>query len=345
MENQLRLTGTSRVIQPEFWAKVLDLADDAIIAIDGKQRITLFNRGAERIFGYPASDVMGLHLEVLLPARMRGSHEFHVRTFASGSQSARSMGERSRIAGLRRDGAEFPAEASITKAEGESGQMFMVILRDITRQVETETRLRDSIHEKEVLLREIHHRVKNNLQVVQSLLGLQARAHDDPRVRAMFEESQARIHSMALLHETLYGSTDLARIDFAEYLTQLAAHLLRSYGALGRVRLRAELDKVQLNLDVAVPCGLIVNELLSNSLKYAFPNNRQGEIRIGLREPEAGLVELLVADDGIGLGSEWQTSKTLGLRLVRTLADQLGAKLEIGNTGGAEVKLTFQATD
>ncbi len=151
---------------------------------------------------------------------------------------------------------------------------------------------------------------------------------------------------MALLHETLYQSENLSHIDFPEYIRQLADHLFRSYGvASGRIHLRTYLDKLSLNLEAAVPCGLIINELVSNSLKYAFPDGRSGEIRIHLEEQPAGMAKLVVADDGVGLKNEvdWANTRSLGLRLVRSLAQQLGATIEVRPDPGTEIKLVFRA--
>jgi len=184
------------------------------------------------------------------------------------------------------------------------------------------------------------------LQVVSSLLGLQSRAIPDERLRKMFLESQNRIHSMALLHECLYQSENLSRIDFPDYIRQLASHLFHSYGVPAeRIHLRTELDQLSLSMDAAVPCGLIINELVSNSLKYAFPDGREGEVRIELREYQPGFAKLVVADNGIGLSGDidWVTARSLGLRLVRSLAEQLGAKLEVSSKEGTEVQLTFAA--
>jgi len=327
-------------------ARILDLADDAIISVDQSQRIILFNHGAEKIFGYSAAEVSGKSLDILLPERLVREHRRHIDEFAASPTVARRMGERREIRARRQDGSEFPAEASISKVEFEGQVMFTVILRDVTERMLNQERVRASLREKEALLKEIHHRVKNNLQVVSSLLGLQSRAVTDPETRKMFQESQDRVHSMALLHESLYQSQSLSQIDFPVYIRQLAAHLFHSYGvAAERIHLRAELEALLLHLDAAVPCGLIINELISNSLKYAFPDGREGEIRVELRAHSDGATRLIVADNGIGLRADvdWVNTRSLGLRLVRTLAQQLGAKIEVNSGAGMEVRLAFTA--
>jgi len=327
-------------------AKILDLADDAIISVDEQHRIILFNQGAERIFGYSAQEMMGKPLNALLPQRLHDAHERHIQEFKGSPVSARRMGERRDILGRRKDDTEFPAEASISRVTVNNRTMFTVILRDVTQRMIADEKIKTSLREKEALLKEIHHRVKNNLQVVSSLLGLQSRVVTDENTRKMFQESQNRIHSMALLHESLYQSNNLSRIDFPEYIRQLASHLFHSYGVRPeRIHLRTDLDRLYLNLDAAVPCGLIINELVSNSLKYAFPDGREGEVRIELHERPDRLARLVVADNGIGLRSDidWETARSLGLRLVRTLAEQLGAKIEVKSDAGTEVQLTFAA--
>jgi two-component sensor histidine kinase len=290
---------------------------------------------------------VGRPLDILLPERLAGAHRHHIHEFGAAQITARRMGERREIMGRRKDGSEFPAEASISKVESEGEVMFTVILRDVTQRVLADEKIRSSLREKEALLKEIHHRVKNNLQVVSSLLGLQSRTIQDPEVRKMFQESQNRIHSMALLHESLYQSDNLSQIDFPAYIRQLAEYLFRAYGVTSerRIHLRTELDKLSLTLDAAVPCGLIVNELISNSLKYAFPDGREGEIRVGLHEEPNRMARLVVADNGIGLSGEvdWTTTRSLGLRLVRSLAQQLGAKLEVRSVEGTEVQVMFPA--
>lgn len=326
------------------FAKILDLAEDAIVSIDEAQRIVLYNKGAEKIFGYARGEILGKSLDMLLPAQHVRAHKAYVKDFAASSVTARRMGDRSEVFGRRKDGTEFPAEASISKVEVEGRWFFTAILRDVTERKAAEAVIRASLAEKEVLLKEIHHRVKNNLQVVSSLLGLQSRSIQDSVTRKMFQDSQNRVHSMALVHERLYQSENLSEIDFPEYIHELASHLFRSYNvSASRVQLKAIIEDVRMNIDAAVPCGLIINELVSNSLKYAFPEGRSGEIRIEMHNTGEHQVTLLVADNGIGLpeGVSLWSAKSLGLRLVRTLSEQLGATVEMRSHHGAEIEVKF----
>jgi two-component sensor histidine kinase len=225
--------------------------------------------------------------------------------------------------------------------------MFTVIMRDATQRMKADEQIKASLREKEALLKEIHHRVKNNLQVVSSLLGLQARSIEDAPTRKKFQESQNRIHSMSLLHECLYQSDNLAKIHFSGYIKQLAEYLFRSYGeTTNRVRLLLDLNSLFLDMDTAVPCGLIINELLSNSLKYAFPQGREGEIIIQLRGNDDRIASLSVADNGVGLSAavDWTSTRSLGLRLVRTLSLQLGATVELEDGPGTRFRVNFPET-
>lgn len=214
--------------------------------------------------------------------------------------------------------------------------------------INAEEQIRTSLREKEVLLKEIHHRVKNNLQVISSLLSLQSRQVSDAATLEALRESQHRVRSMALIHEKLYQSDDLARIDFAEYVRNLATYLFRSYKASpAAISLSIETaPDLRLSLDTAIPCGLIVNELVSNALKYAFPDGRSGEIGIAFGQLGDGRYSLKVCDNGVGVpdGFDFRQSPSLGLQLVNTLIEQLDGSIELHRNGGTEFTAQFSDT-
>jgi two-component sensor histidine kinase len=219
------------------------------------------------------------------------------------------------------------------------------ITQDLTRRKQAEEQIKTSLVEKEAMLREIHHRVKNNLQVISSLISLQADNLTDERVREEFNTVCDRIRSMAMIHEKLYQTGNLARLNFAEYATSLLQYLWNSYDVLAeKVRLNLDLAPVALSIEKAIPCGLILNELASNILKHAFPHNGRGEATVGLEyDTVTGTVRLRVCDNGVGLpaGRDWRQSPSLGLRLVEILAGQLSGTVETGTGPGTEFRITF----
>jgi len=245
------------------------------------------------------------------------------------------------IAARRANGDAFIKELSITvTATGES----VGVCRDISERKRAEQQLKDSLEEKDLLLKEVHHQVKNNLQVISSIFSLQSQAIADPQALAIFEESQNRISSMALIHEKLYQSEGLANIDFADYIRDLASHLLASYNVNpDRVATDLRIDNIHLTLDSAIPCGLLINELVSNSLKHAFPGDRGGHISIELGAIAPGTLRLQVTDDGVGLpeGLDLAQTNSLGMCLIDSLTRQLAGTLEVANTPGACLRVTF----
>ena len=234
-------------------------------------------------------------------------------------------------------GALFPIYENPTDEQLNRVSMIQVVIQDITERKQVEEFIRDSLEEKEVLLREIHHRVKNNLQIVSSLLHLQAGGLQDEKAQEIFNDSQNRINSMALIHEELYNTGDLARIDFADYARTLIENLFDSYNLnTHHIGLDIKVDALPLNLDRAIPMGLIINELVSNSLKYAFPDAHPGRISIALQASGADHFTLRVSDDGIGLPEDVDIHQpaSLGLKLVLTLANQIGGKIELDRSRG-----------
>ena len=212
---------------------------------------------------------------------------------------------------------------------------------ELAIQVEERTR---ELAEKEVLLKEVHHRVKNNLQVISSLVGLQADGSKDETVRGVLRDVTYRVRSMALVHEKLYQSSDLARIDFTEYTRGLMSYLWRAHGAAAaNVRLTLDLEPVLLPVDTGVPCGLILNELAGNALKHAFLGRNEGEVTVSLHQTANGRICLRVRDNGVGLpqGLDWRQVPSLGLRLVQMLSGQIGANLEVSSGEGTRFEIVF----
>ena len=249
---------------------------------------------------------------------------------------------------LSRNGPEVPASELILAHKSPSGsvEFLSTIIRDMSEQKEAEVRIKASLEEKEVLLKEIHHRVKNNLQIVSSLLQLQASYIKDADALNIFEESRDRIKSMALIHEQLYQSNDLAQIDFPEYLRSLLNMVMSAHRTnRTRVETKLHVDPVQLDLDTAIPVGLITNELVTNSLKYAFAGRTVGEIGVRLTSSKEGDFVLIISDNGVGLPEKFNFDKasSLGLRLVRILTKQMRARLEISNGMGTEFRVYFKS--
>jgi len=330
--------------QTNPFARILYLASDAIVAIDAQKSIIFFNRSAEATSGYSAQEVHAKSIRLLFRGGLAGFHPVWIAPLDPSGENAMMSSELREIMGRRKDGSEFPAKVSLSKIEVDGRTILSLMLQDVASHAFIEERLRAALREKEVLLEEVHHRVKNNLQVITSLLGLQARSIKDSATRIKFDESRYRIQAMAILHEILDESSSLAEIDFADYIQRLVAHVVRSYGAIGRIRTQLRLDRLACHRDVALPCGLIVNEVLSNALKYAFPGGKAGEVQIELRREASGKVHLLIADNGIGLptGCDWETSPTLGLRLVRTLASQIEATMQITGSQGTSFTIAFR---
>jgi PAS domain S-box-containing protein len=247
----------------------------------------------------------------------------------------------------KKNGDWVEMEAILSGIPGSGNVIHRILFsaRDITTRKQAEEHIRTSLKEKEVLLKEIHHRVKNNLQIISSLLNLQSGYIHDKHAGEMFKESRNRVRSMALIHEKLYQSKDLAKIDFAEYVRHLTTHLFRSYGVNSHaIALKINVDRILFDIDMAIPCGLIVNELVSNSLKYAFPAGAQGEIRIDLHQESNGRLALVVSDNGAGLPLSFDFKKTdsLGLQLVSTLTDQLEGKILLDRNDGTTFKILLQ---
>jgi PAS domain S-box-containing protein len=448
-------------------------AMDAIISINSEQKIILFNKAAEFMFGYSQNEVLGKQLDLLIPGGSRTSHKQHVKKFGETGTTSRRMGALGTVRGLKKDGADFPIEASISQVETENDKFYTVILRDITerkiyeqRILESEDRFRNmadnapvliwitdeknnftyfnktwliftgrlfsdeiddgwmenlhqdekeevvnsfrtafenkepfvnefrlkrndgsfrwlinhgqprftperqfagyigsciditerknseeslnsSLKEKEVLLKEVHHRVKNNLQIVSSLLNLQSEHIKDEKMIELILESQNRIKSMALIHEKLYQTKALSRIDLNIYLSELVDNIMASYSNNPQVvTLDLNIENIEIDIDAGIDLGLIINELVTNSMKYAFPNGFDKEKRIAVTVSRDNIInkyKLVVADNGIGIpkGFDISTSESLGLQLVETLVTQMDGTINISSNQGTTTEIIF----
>ena len=215
---------------------------------------------------------------------------------------------------------------------------------DITEKKIAETELKSSLKEKEVLLKEVHHRVKNNLQVISSILNLQSSYVQDEKTLTILKESQNRIKSMAFIHESLYQTNDFSQINFSEYVVNLSKNLVHSYLVNQElIELKLDINNVSLNLDLSIPCGLIINELVSNALKYAFGEGKKGYILIQLFVKDE-FVYLSISDNGKGFPKEidYRNTDSLGLQLVTTLAEQINAEITLNNTKGTTFNIKFK---
>jgi PAS domain S-box-containing protein len=256
---------------------------------------------------------------------------------------------RNSVTGVHRPGMEediwvLVSADPVLDERGDVTQIIVTFI-DITKLKKAEEMISAALAEKELLLKEVHHRVKNNMQIVSTLLDLQSEGIRDEEALKAFRESQNRIKAMALIHERLYESADIAFIDFQRYIEELSAHLFDSYLVEpGRITLHVDAGGVTMGIDRAIPCGLIINELVTNSLKHAFPDNRGGEIRIDFIRGKNGQITLIVGDNGVGLppGLDFTSTGTLGLQLVTMLTRQLRGILTVdGKGGGAGFTLTF----
>lgn len=335
-----------RESEERFRFLVESVKDYAMFLLDPDGHVVSWNAGAERLTGYRADEIVGQPV-----SRLHAPEDVQSGMPRRGLQAAAAAG-RLETEGwaVRKDGSRFWADTILTPLSDGRGSLRGVVqvTRDITERRHTQEQIARSLSEKEVLLKELHHRVKNNLQIISSLLNLQTASVKDPDARRLFTESQSRIRSMALIHEILYTSQDLTKVNFGEYVQRLVAHLCRSY-AVDReaIELQIHAEEVPVGVDKAIPCGLIINELVANALKHAFPDGQRGEIRIDFHRDGGGKCALIIRDTGVGFPGdlEVRTAKSSGLQLVSTLVDQLGGRVEYRSSGGVEVRMGFPGLD
>ncbi|MEC4983076.1 MAG: PAS domain S-box protein [Oscillatoria sp. PMC 1068.18] len=311
---------------------ILESITEGYLALDKQWRFITVNSYLEPIFQLPATELIGKNIWSVFPELIDTSFDraYHQ---AFQEQITVAFEDYYPFLNIWFEVRVYPYKDGIS-----------VYFRDISDRKRAEEKIKASLHEKELLLKETHHRVKNNLLVVSSLLEWQVDYLQNPEIVKIFEDSQNRIQTMALIHEKLYRSDNLAEIDFGDYLETLVNHIFSSCNLDSQlINLNLDLQPLNLNIESANPCGLIVNELIANIVKHAFPNNKKGEVTIKLHQHEQEKIILIVQDNGVGFPEnvDWENTESLGLQLVCILTEQLEGKLELDRSQGTKFKLTF----
>ncbi len=323
----------------EILFRIFEFAPDAVVLVDRAGIIVKANAQAHQMFGFARNELVGSLVEVLVPERFAPKHVAHRMAYV-GAPRIRTMGAGRDLFGRRKDGSEFPVDIMLSPLGDSAGSLVMGVVRDATERKALEDETRAA---RETYLREIHHRIKNNLQVISSLLYLQSTHADDAQLAAILLESQTRVKSIALVHEKLYRSPGLVRLDVGDYVLDLVTDVFATFGINREVvSLQMQIDEISLDIDTAIPCGLIVNELVSNALKHAFAGRESGTITVHMRAV-GDRIELGVRDDGRGMpsGLDWRNSKSLGLKLVNDLARQLEGQVHMTSENGTEFRVVF----
>ncbi len=329
----------------ERFRLVVEQAPNAIAIADSTGLVTLVNRRAEALFGHSRADLIGQPLDLLVPQLHR--HQLAIDLAAqSDTASARSGFE---CVGRRNDGAELAVEVELSRIETQDGWRLLVSISDVTERKRARVQLERALADKTTLLNEVHHRVKNNLQVISSLLSLQVSHTTNESARVLIAESQSRIKAMALVHQLLYERQHFGVIRLGNYLQRLVA-LLVDLHAAGRREVDVRVDGVDSHVEIdpqrAISCGLVVHELVTNSLKHAFPDGRAGQVVVALARTTEGDISVSVADNGVGLPQNFELldATSLGFQLIPLLTEQLGGTIARGAGPGARFELRFSTS-
>jgi PAS domain S-box-containing protein len=328
--------------QKAYLDQLFESAPEGIVMADKDGHVLRVNSEFTKLFGYETGEIQGQCLDELI---VPGNH--YKNAYSITKKVARGESVAFEAVRKRKDGASIDVSvlASPIILNGKLLALYG-IYRDVTEQKKVDEQIKASLKEKEVLLREIHHRVKNNLQIINSLLKLQSQYFGDKRYVEMCKESQSRIKSMSLIHEMLYKSKHLSKINFKQYIRTLSNYLFRScWDSPRKIALKIDSNDIYLPVDNAIPCGLIINELVSNSLKHAFPGGKKGEIKIGLYAINKKDIELVVSDDGVGIPKDldFRNTNSLGLHLVTILAeDQLKGEIKLDRNKGTEFQIKLR---
>lgn len=306
------------------FSRLVEMSIDGIVVIDESGKVQFANPAAEAIFGKTSEELLDNPFGLPLVA-----------------------GENTEIEILRDNKERVTVEMRVRNFSWDGKGEFLASLRDITERKQAEERMEKSLKEKETLLQEIHHRVKNNLAVIGGILGLQIDRYDNPEIKQILKENIGRIFAIASIHEGLYESENLSEINIKSFLRQLFNTLAQTFSIdPGKVNFEVDSPDILLKIDTANPVGIILNELITNSLKFAFPGDRKGTLRIKLQQEADGIITLTVSDDGIGIPEDfsWTNQDTLGLRVVKDLVErQLDGTIDLDHSKGTEFLIRFRA--
>lgn len=334
----LTRANTALKYSEEKYHDLFESGTDAIFILDPEGNIIDVNRVAYARLGYSKEEMLSMHISKLdppefaarVPERMAEIREKGIAIFES--------------AHIRKDGTIMPVEISARTYEYRGKKGYLSFIRDITERKKMENRIRASLEEKEILLREIHHRVKNNMTVISSMLALHSRLIRDDQDRRILDEARSRIKAMAIIHEKLYQSENMSKINASNYLRDILKEIFSSHAEHnGHIALSTDIQDITLSIDDAIPVGLIINELVTNAVKHAFPDLRRGEIKVNMALSETNEVRLSVSDNGVGVPDNLASSKSssLGLNLVDALVRQIRGELKLHKDNGTRFEVTF----
>jgi len=342
---ELKRTRLALVDSELKYRTLVENMSEVILYVDNSDNIIYANDNTIKTFGYDKEDLIGkCASEILVDEEYRAFIKERIKLRRHG------FTYRFEVKMKRKDGESIWIEVSSAPLKDTNGQTIgsIGIFSDITDRKKYENTIENSLKQKDLLLKEIHHRVKNNLQIISSLIKLQSSHVKDKEIHSLFAESQNRIKTMALIHEKLYRSTDISVIEFYDYIKNLVDSLYSSYGiSIDRVKPVIEFRSIYLDIDTAIPCGLIINELVSNCLKYAFPDLRKGSIFIDLSESQDGEYEMIIRDNGIGIPEnvDFMNTNSLGLKLVKILSEQLGGAAKLLRDNGTGFSIKFRRSN
>jgi len=314
-------------------------AVDSIVIANSEGKIISWNTSAEKMFGYPEQEVLDRPLDIIMPEKYVNLHNNGMKRYLR-TGIKKVIGNTAELEGRRKDGSIFPIELSLSTWKSGGNSFFCGIIRDISERKDSEEVIKKSLAEKEILLKEVHHRVKNNLQIINSLLSIYSKKVDDYESIEMYRECQNKIHSMAIIHDSLYQSEDFENLNLGDYISTLCKHFQQSLGE-NKIKVKLDMSYVNVPINQAVSLGFILSELLTNAHKHAFPTN-EGIISIKL-ELKGEKIIILFSDDGVGFPKEISSKKSsaFGISLVESLTDQLDGELETIHGKGLQYILSI----